>query len=92
MDSILYRVVAPHFVAGIEFNEDGSAARACQRSGAAPILAWVVMRRWNLARFEAYCKTKGWQIKPAMPNSGYLNDFDTDAMGNRKSLGEEDKP
>ena len=74
--SQLYRVVAPHFIAGIVFNPDGSAARADQSGGAAPILAWVVMRRWTLEQFETYCRKKGWEIKHVMPNDGYLNDFD----------------
>lgn len=49
----LIRVVAPHFVAGV----DVTAHRA------APILHY--MAGWSEARIRAYCAGKGWAVEDA---------------------------
>lgn len=48
----LVRVVAPHFVAGLDLKDDIVVA-------AAPILKWAV--GWDRARLSAYFKRKRWQ-------------------------------
>lgn len=47
----LVRIVAPHFVAGLEF--DGVVTRT------APILRY--MRGWDDRRVRLYCARKGWK-------------------------------
>lgn len=49
----LYRITAPHFVAGIVVG-DGKV------TGSAPILKY--MRGWTMARVETYCYTKSWRL------------------------------
>jgi hypothetical protein len=50
--TILVRVTAPHFAAGLEISPDGLCARA------APILGWAQCRSiWSLVR---YFERKGW--------------------------------
>lgn len=74
--SQLYRVVAPHFVAGIVFDDED---RACL---AAPILGWAVRGRWNRVKFLVRCNTNGWEAvwvselfgPPRV--GGYLTDCD----------------
>jgi hypothetical protein len=47
----MIRIVAPHFVAGVEV-VDGVVTTG------APILRY--MRGWTVARVESYAKSKGW--------------------------------
>jgi hypothetical protein len=63
MSGDLYRIVAPHFVAGV-IVEGGRIVVA------APILRWSV--RMPLERFAAYCKGKRWGIEevPRMAYAG----------------------
>jgi len=51
---MLIRIEAPHFVAGIIYNESWT-------SECAPIVSY--MRDWNLNEIEGYCKKKGWKFK-----------------------------
>lgn len=51
----LYRVVAPHFVAGFTVDERGYIKEA------APILKWA--RGGRLPRVEAYAKRRGWTVE-----------------------------
>jgi hypothetical protein len=48
-----YRVVAPHFVAGIEF-------RGAAVSAVAPILSWVKRNGMSIQQFDSYCQRNGW--------------------------------
>ena len=50
----LYRVEAPHFVAGLEV-EDFVVTRA------APIVKY--MRGWSLAKTLNYCQSKSWTLQ-----------------------------
>jgi hypothetical protein len=50
----LIRIEAPHFVAGIECNDENVVCRA------APIVAY--MKWWNLNRVVMYCTQKGWMF------------------------------
>ena len=45
-------ILAPHFVAGIE-----PGVRS------APILAWMLKRRWTKEQIIAYCKKKNWTVE-----------------------------
>lgn len=47
------RIVAPHFVAGIELMDD------CVYN-AAPIVSYMI--GWDRDRVRAYCRLKGWKI------------------------------
>ena len=51
-----YRIEAPHFVAGIFFDEKNKAAIA------APILRWMIGE--NIQFVKDYCATKGWSFRP----------------------------
>jgi hypothetical protein len=51
----LWRVAAPHFVAGIIVAQDGAIVAA------APILKWAYNRPF--AWFRQYCKRKHWDLK-----------------------------
>ena len=51
----MLRIDAPHFVAGISFNEREIADRA------APILRWMIGKR--LAWVQSYCASKGWIVE-----------------------------
>lgn len=46
----ILRIVAPHFVAGIE-----------PGGRCAPILAY--MRTWSLSRIRMYCARRGWTVE-----------------------------
>jgi hypothetical protein len=50
----MIRIVAPHFVAGVVFNEieRGTVVQA------APIVRYML--GWNAARVKSYCKQKRW--------------------------------
>lgn len=52
---MLYRIVAPYFVAGIIIIKDNVVQTA-------PIVHY--MRDWNLARVRSYCRQKQWEIEP----------------------------
>lgn len=52
--TLLVRVVAPHFVAGVLYDE--GADRVAE---AAPILSYAV--GWNRARLRTYVERKGWR-------------------------------
>lgn len=52
----LWRVTAPHFVAGICVAQDGTITHT------APILKWANNR--PLAWFQRYCAEKGWTVEP----------------------------
>ena len=54
MQTLLARIVAPHFVAGIELNLNGGLHRC------APIVAY--MRDWPPRRIKTYCDRKRWSI------------------------------
>jgi len=47
---MLLRIVAPHFVAGVELGHR-----------AAPIIGY--MRTWTLRRIQSYCAMKGWRVQ-----------------------------
>lgn len=51
---MLIRIVAPHFVAGVELDKNGHVIFA------APILRY--MMGWHLDRISGYCLRKGWQV------------------------------
>jgi hypothetical protein len=55
LDGMLYRVIAPHFVAGIIVAQDGVIVFA------APILQWA--GNWAFAGFKSYCARKGWKVE-----------------------------
>lgn len=48
-DKKLLRIVAPHFVAGIEVG-----------GKVAPILAWMVRKGWQESDIRSYCSKKSW--------------------------------
>jgi hypothetical protein len=50
---LLIRIIAPHFVAGIE--------RIAYRNRCAPILGY--MQTWNIEKIQNYCKSKGWECQ-----------------------------
>lgn len=50
-----YRIVAPHFVAGIIVD----LGRVIQ---AAPILGWSVGKEFSIVR--DYCRDRGWEVQP----------------------------
>jgi hypothetical protein len=52
----LYRIEAPHMVAGLGVGIDGLV------NWSAPILCYMV--GWELERVLAYCAKKGWQLEP----------------------------
>lgn len=52
---VLYRVSAPHFVAGFTVNVDGYV------TSTAPILNW--MQRRELDDLRRYCLIKRWQLE-----------------------------
>ena len=54
MSGLLFRIVAPHFVAGLIL------ARTGRITQAAPILRYMV--GWSLGRVESYCLSKGWAV------------------------------
>ena len=54
MGDQLYRIVAPHFVAGLGFG------RGTVR-WSAPILGYMV--GWDYGRVSEYCKRKDWQLE-----------------------------
>lgn len=54
-DDMLYRVVAPHFVAGFTVAQDGDV------TATAPIIAW--MRGKPLGYIQRYCAGKGWGLE-----------------------------
>ena len=56
--SILFRISAPHFVAGIECYDFGDRPIPIHRT--APILGYMVA--WSLDEIMRYCKRKGWEI------------------------------
>ena len=47
------RIVAPHFVAGLEFGERGMVKRC------PPIVKY--MRGWPQSQVQSYCHKKGWK-------------------------------
>ena len=47
------RIVAPHFVAGVEFGERGMVKRC------PPIVKY--MRGWPQSQVQSYCHKKGWK-------------------------------
>ena len=51
----LWRVEAPHFVAGLEVAQDGDITNC------APIIRWA--GGWTFAAFHAYCGRKGWKME-----------------------------
>lgn len=51
----LWRISAPHFVAGLTETYDGVI------SGAAPILRWAINKR--MAWFRRYCRQKNWTLE-----------------------------
>ena len=51
----LYRVEAPHFVAGVEVNEQNRIVRAAR------ILNWAL--GYDRISFLFYCGKKGWKVK-----------------------------
>lgn len=50
----LLRIVAPHFVAGLDVDDTGRVTKA------APIIGWMVGK--TLAYVSSYCGRKGWRI------------------------------
>lgn len=52
-----YRVVAPHFVAGVTVDDEASFIRI-----APPILGWSIGKDWLW--FRSYALRKGWRIEP----------------------------
>jgi hypothetical protein len=52
----LYRIEAPHFVAGLLVDPRG---RVCE---AAPILRWAMGK--TIAEIQRYAARKGWHIEP----------------------------
>lgn len=52
---MLYRITAPHFVAGIIVAQDGVIIAT------APILKWA--GNWAFAGFQSYCARKRWKIE-----------------------------
>jgi hypothetical protein len=50
----LYRIEAPHFVAGFVLRRKGEHLFA-------PILGY--MRNWTLTQIEIYCQRKEWKLK-----------------------------
>lgn len=52
----LWRIVAPHFVAGLVVDED----RVVE---AAPILRWAVGMRWS-GHVKPYLRRRGWSGEP----------------------------
>ena len=57
---MLYRVLAPHFVAGIVVAQDGAIIHA------APILSWA--KRGTFAAFKQQCLTRGWRLQAIDPD------------------------
>lgn len=57
----LFRLVAPHFVAGLEIAD-------CKVYRAAPILAY--MNGWALAKVIAYARSKGWSFSLVLDKAG----------------------
>lgn len=55
MPAITWRIVAPHFVAGIV--SCGDVFRT-----SAPIIRWVLTTHRSVTWFAAYCRTKGWTM------------------------------
>lgn len=53
--STLYRIVAPHFVAGVLVDEDSVVEET------APILRWAMGR--ELGWLVSYCTRKRWQLQ-----------------------------
>jgi len=51
----MLRIVAPHFVAGVQLDTEGLVVEA------APIL-WY-MQDWAAARVYAYCRGRGWRVE-----------------------------
>lgn len=49
---MLYRIVAPHFVAGIVLGTPNTVP---------PILKY--MKKWNLLMIRSYCRQKGWNLE-----------------------------
>jgi len=50
---MLLRILAPHFVAGVEIRTGGNRC--------APILSY--MKDWSLAKIRAYCRKKMWELE-----------------------------
>lgn len=57
MSTSLWRISAPHFVAGFEADSVSGVGRV------APILKY--MRGWHYDRVLAYCRAKGWHLEQA---------------------------
>jgi hypothetical protein len=53
----LWRVVAPHFVAGLEVDQRGDLRNV------APIIGWAKRLNWNIYQFWAYCQDVNWAIE-----------------------------
>lgn len=53
----LWRVTAPHFVAGFEADEDGRVVRA------APILGWLRITGRSVKHARAHCDRKGYTLE-----------------------------
>lgn len=53
---MLIRIVAPHFVAGLEWNENSN-----QVIKAAPIIHY--MMGWHIRQIEEYCNNKEWSME-----------------------------
>ena len=51
----LWRVTAPHFVAGIVEAQDGAIVET------APVMKWA--GNWSMAAFRSYCVRKGWKCE-----------------------------
>lgn len=54
-----YRVVAPHFVAGMDV--EGDRYDSAKVTDAAPILRWAIGK--SLVDFWRYAKRKGWEVE-----------------------------
>lgn len=55
MSDHLYRVVAPHFVAGFLYDDKEGVFKS------APIIKY--MNRWSFSDISKYCHGKGWKIE-----------------------------
>jgi hypothetical protein len=53
----LYRITAPHFVAGLTVDGDYGG----RIGDAAPIIGWSI--GWKLDDFLSYCKRKNWTVE-----------------------------
>lgn len=58
----LYRIVAPHFVAGIELSYNYHNKKTLY-GNCAPILNWVQRSKWGFTQLSTYCGRKGWKLE-----------------------------